>query len=67
MDIRNGLPKGEFTFYLQPQVHERTGLIVGAEALVRWVKDGQLIMPGRFIPLLEKTGYIFPLDCFIWE
>ena len=67
MDIRNGLPRGEFTFYLQPQVNERTELIVGAEVLVRWNKDGQVIMPGRFIPLLEKTGYIFPLDCYIWE
>ena len=67
MDIREGIAKGEFTFYLQPQVHERTGKVVGAEALVRWRKNGQIVEPGKFIPLLEKTGYIFAVDCNTWE
>ena len=67
MDVREGLPKGEFTFYLQPQVHDRTGLIIGAEALVRWESGGQLIPPSRFVPALERSGYIFAVDCFVWE
>ena len=67
MDIQKGLPQGEFIFYLQPQVHGGTGKIVGAEALIRWKKDGQIIAPGVFIPILEKTGYIFVVDCFVWE
>ena len=67
MDIQKGLPRGEFIFYLQPQVHEGTGKIVGAEALIRWKKDGQIIPPNVFIPILEKTGYIFSVDCYIWE
>ena len=67
MDIKKGLPEGEFFFYLQPQVHERSGKIVGAEALARWKRDGNIISPNRFIPLLEKTGYIFAMDSCIWE
>ena len=67
MDIKQALPKGELLFYLQPQVHERTGKIIGAEALVRWNHNGQLISPGLFIPELEKTGYIFAVDTYIWE
>ena len=67
MDIKKSLANGDFLFYLQPQVHERTGKIVGAEALVRWNRNGELIVPGRFIPLLEKTGYIFAVDCYVWE
>ena len=67
MDLRRGLQDGEFTFYLQPQVHEKTGKIIGAEALVRWRKGREMISPSRFIPLLEKTGYIFEVDCFVWE
>ena len=67
MDIREGLPQGEFLVYFQPQVQERTGKVVGAEALVRWKKGDQLIPPARFIPLLEKTGYVFAVDCFVWE
>ena len=67
MDIREGLPQGEFLVYFQPQVQERTGKVVRAEALVRWQKGEELIPPARFIPLLEKTGYVFAVDCFVWE
>ncbi len=47
---------------IQPIVEIATGKIVGLEALTRWnhPKFGQLI-PGRFIPLAEKTGLIIPL------
>jgi EAL domain-containing protein (putative c-di-GMP-specific phosphodiesterase class I) len=31
---------------------------VGAEALMRWQRDGKLIPPGDFIPLAETTGLI---------
>lgn len=67
MEIRAGLEKDEFIFYLQPQVLEQTGKIVGAEALCRWNHKGQLISPGQFIPTLEKTGMIFEMDRIIWE
>ena len=67
MAIREGLDRGEFTFYLQPQVLEKTGRIVGAEALCRWRHKGQLVSPSQFIPTLEKTGTIFEIDCLIWE
>ncbi len=67
MDVKRGLPKGEFVFYLQPQVNEKTGKIIGTEALMRWNRRGELLMPGEFISLLEKTGYVFAVDCYIWE
>lgn len=67
MDVKAGLAKGEFLFYIQPQVFEKTGKIMGGEALVRWQRDGLLIPPGRFIPVLEKTGYVYAVDCFVWE
>ena len=67
MDIREGIDKDEFLFYLQPQVHEKTGQVVGAEALCRWMHKGKLIAPGQFIPTLEKTGTIFEVDCIVWE
>ncbi len=67
LDVKRGLPKGEFIFYLQPQVHEKTGRIIGTEALVRWKKREELLTPGHFIELLEKTGYVFAVDCYIWE
>lgn len=67
MEVKDGLAKEEFIFYIQPQVFEKTGKIIGGEALVRWLHDGQLIAPGRFIPVLEKTGYVYAVDCFVWQ
>lgn len=66
--IEDGLEKGEFTFYAQPQCNITTGQIVGAEALVRWQKeDGEILLPGGFIPVLEKNKMIDRLDRYIWE
>ena len=41
--------------------------IVGAEALVRWRKDGELIPPFRFIPLFESNGMIAKLDEYVFR
>ncbi len=58
----------EFMFYLQPKCNMNTGKIIGAEALVRWRKsDGTMMPPDKFIPVLEKNGFITNLDKFIWE
>lgn len=67
MEVKEGLANGEFVFYVQPQVHERTGKIIGGEALVRWNHSGMLVSPSRFIPVLEKTGYVYAVDCCVWE
>ena len=66
-DIRRGIQAGEFTFYTQPVVDISCGKPVSMEALVRWVKNGRVISPGEYIPLLERTGYVVMLDQYIWE
>lgn len=63
----DGLRKEEFTFYLQPQCDIETGKIVGAEALARWIHDGELIPPYRFIPVMEKNDIVSDLDLYLWE
>ena len=67
LEAKKGIADGEFMFYLQPQVDEKDGKIVGAEALSRWMHKGQLVSPAQYIPVLEKSGYIFAMDCYIWE
>lgn len=57
-DIKNGLDRDEFHLFYQPKVSLNTGLIVGAEALLRWTNGGTLIMPKDFIPLSERTGFV---------
>ena len=46
--------------WLQPQIDLETGNVVAAEALVRWQHpELGLLGPGRFIPLLEKSGLVY--------
>lgn len=62
------LAMNEFCVYLQPQVDIQNGdRIIGAEALVRWNREGAgMIMPGDFIPLFEKNGFIVDLDRYVF-
>lgn len=66
--VQDAIKNKEFRLYLQSKVNMLTGEIVGAEALIRWIhpKIG-FISPGEFIPLLEKEGYIYEVDKYIWE
>ncbi|MCR4991356.1 MAG: EAL domain-containing protein [Lachnospiraceae bacterium] len=62
------ITKKEFAPFFQPQYSHRTGKIVGAEMLCRWIKkDGSIISPGLFIPIFEKNGFIKTLDKYMWE
>ncbi|NQZ29726.1 MAG: EAL domain-containing protein [Oceanospirillaceae bacterium] len=55
--LRNALKNNEFKVFYQPQVHPKTGKILGAEALIRWEHmPGKLISPGYFLPMLEEFG-----------
>nr|MCR5416739.1 EAL domain-containing protein [Pseudobutyrivibrio sp.] len=58
----------ELQAYYQPQYDAKTGVIGGAEALVRWVKDdGTIISPNDFIPILEKQNSVSIIDWYVCE
>ncbi len=68
MEVTEALERDEFTFFAQPQCDIFTGKVVGAESLVRWRHpDKGLIPPGKFIPVLERSGMIHLLDRQVWE
>ncbi len=65
-EIREALDNHELKAYYQPQYDAITNKLVGAEALVRWIKpDGSVIMPGNFIPQMEEDNTILVLDWYI--
>jgi sensor c-di-GMP phosphodiesterase-like protein len=53
--IRAGLKNGEFFLEYQPIVSLADQHCVGGEALIRWMHSSGLVMPGRFIPVIENT------------
>jgi len=65
-DLRRAIQSDQLILHFQPKIDSRTGVISGAEALVRWSHPVRgLISPAEFIPLAEHTGLIAPLTDWV--
>ncbi|QAY87907.1 EAL domain-containing protein [Pseudomonas arsenicoxydans] len=64
--IRLALERDEFVLHYQPKLDLGTGQVVGAEALIRWLKPGHgLVYPSDFIGVAEDSGLIVPLSKWV--
>lgn len=61
------LDNGEFVVYYQPKVRLSDNKLCGCEALCRWIRDGKIVPPMDFIPVLETEGSICRLDFYVFE
>jgi diguanylate cyclase (GGDEF)-like protein/PAS domain S-box-containing protein len=61
-ELRSALDKHEFELFYQPTIDLETGVISGAEALMRWNHPERgLVAPDQFIPAAEASGLIIPM------
>jgi len=61
--IKFALNNDEFVLYYQPKVNMQTGVVVGVEALIRWIHPEQgLIPPNDFLPVIENHPLSLELD-----
>lgn len=65
--MEQALQNKEFIVHYQPKYDLNTEKVAGAEALVRWNSDKGLIMPGEFIDLFERNGFVLKLDLYVFE
>jgi len=64
-EVMQGLDRGEFELFYQPQLEMRTGRVRGLEALVRWHRKGTLVMPNDFVPEVEAAGLSCALGSWV--
>lgn len=66
--MASSIKEKQFQVHYQPKNDLKTGKVIGAEALVRWISPERgLISPLEFIPLFERNGLITQLDQYVWE
>jgi EAL domain-containing protein (putative c-di-GMP-specific phosphodiesterase class I) len=65
-ELRRAIVSDGLILHYQPKVSFRTGKVIGAEALVRWVHPQRgVVPPDEFIALAENTGLIRPLSRWV--
>lgn len=64
--LRQALDRQEFVLHYQPKINLQSGIIVGAEALVRWQHPQRgLLSPVEFVPVAEDSGLIRPIGRWV--
>lgn len=76
--LRAALDERQLVLHYQPQVSVASGEVAAVEALLRWQDPERgLVLPGRFLPVLESSGMIVAVgewvlrqateDCLRWR
>ncbi len=65
--LRQALANDELELHFQPQI-DRSGRVVGAEALARWPGAGiDAVSPDEFVPLAEEAGLVYAFGDWVLD
>lgn len=66
--LRRALDEGDFYLKYQALMDAGSGVVIGAEALIRW-DDAQLgeVSPDEFVPLAEESGLIVDIGNWVFD
>ncbi|MFZ6741760.1 putative bifunctional diguanylate cyclase/phosphodiesterase [Undibacterium sp. JH2W] len=66
VQLHEALHKGGLSLHYQALIDLKTGVVVGAEALARWIDPvSGPVTPTEFIPIAEKSGLIKPFTLWV--
>jgi predicted signal transduction protein with EAL and GGDEF domain len=66
--LRIGMQSGDLSVVYQPLVDLPTGDVIGAEALLRWHRQGHgTVLPASFLHVAEESGLIVPIGRWALE
>ncbi len=67
-EILRGIQDKQYALFLQPQVDMKTGVLSGAEALLRVCRDdGRYSLPANFITTAEEIGVMPEIGRWVFE
>ncbi len=65
--LSHALDRGELRLHYQPKVGAASGRVMGAEALLRWQRGGDLVPPGLFVPIAEQSSLILEIGAWVLD
>ncbi|GEM_PF-1564680 len=66
-DLRGALAEDQFELFFQPILPAGAGPVHKAEALLRWRRAGDLVLPSEFIEIAEETGLIHEIGDWVFR
>lgn len=57
----------DFFLMYQPQISVTSSQVAGFEALIRWKRNGQLVPPSEFLPVVEEIGLMIDVSHWVLE